>query len=122
MTKRPLNFVLAKAGGGARQYAAGTKIFCEGDVARTMYYLRAGSVTIEAEGKVKAVLEEGNLFGELSLIDGSPRSATATTKTVSQISEIDEKTFLELVQDAPYISLDIMRMLADRLREMNRLL
>lgn len=87
-----------------------------------MYYLHSGSIAIEANGDLKALLEDGNLFGEMSLIDGSPRSATATTRALSEISEIDEKTFLQLVQEAPYVSLEIMRMMADRLRRMNELL
>ncbi len=101
---------------------AGTTIFSEGDTGDCMYYLHRGCVDIIIDGKCVSQLGAGNIFGELSLIDGSARSATVRTSDDSEISRIDSETFLNLVSESPHVSLDIMKMIAGRLRRLNQLL
>jgi CRP-like cAMP-binding protein len=57
----------------------------------------------------------GEIFGEMALIYGTPRAATAKAKTACQVAPITKKTFLFLVQETPFFAIAVMRALADRL-------
>jgi CRP-like cAMP-binding protein len=81
-----------------------------------MYVVRTGEVEIERDGKVVDSVSPGGIFGEMALIDGAPRAATARAKTACEVAPITEKTFLFLVHETPYFALAVMRTLADRLR------
>jgi CRP/FNR family cyclic AMP-dependent transcriptional regulator len=111
--------LLAKAGFPLERFAAGEAIFDEGSQGEKMYVVYAGEVTIELEGKVIEELSAGDSFGEMSLIDGAPRSATARAKTDCEVAPITEKAFLFLVHETPFFALTVMHNLADRLRRAN---
>jgi len=81
-----------------------------------MYVIRTGEVEIERDGKVVEKLVPGGIFGEMALIDGAPRAATATAKTACEVAPITEKTFLFLVHETPFFAISVMRTLAERLR------
>ena len=76
-------------------------------------------MTIERNGKVMETLGGGGIFGEMALIDGSPRSATVRAKTDCEVAPINEKSFLFLVHETPFFAVAVMRTLADRLRRMD---
>jgi DnaJ like chaperone protein len=95
---------------------AGGVIFREGDKADTMYVIRSGEVVIERAGHVVATLSRGSMFGEMALIDGSPRSATARAKTDCEVSVIGQETLLFLIHETPFFAMAVMRTLVDRLR------
>jgi CRP/FNR family cyclic AMP-dependent transcriptional regulator len=119
MTIAAIDFqMLANAGFPPARYAAGDVIFAEGDKGDTMYVVRTGEVTIEHSGRVMETLGGGGIFGEMALIDGSARSATARAKTDCEVAPINEKTFLFLVHETPFFAIAVMRTLADRLRRM----
>ena len=111
--------LLAKAGFPLERFAAGEAIFDEGSQGEKMYVVYAGTVTIERGGKVIEELAAGDSFGEMSLIDGAPRSATARAKTNCEVALITEKAFLVLVHETPMFALTVMHNLADRLRRAN---
>jgi len=111
--------LLAKAGFPLERFAAGEAIFDEGSQGEKMYVVYAGEVTIEREGKVIEELSAGDSFGEMSLIDGAPRSATARAKTDCEVASITEQAFLFLVHETPIFALTVMHNLADRLRRAN---
>ena len=111
--------LLAKAGFPMERFAAGEAIFDEGSQGEKMYVVYAGEVAIELEGKVIEQLFAGDSFGEMSLIDGAPRSATARAKTDCEVAPITEKAFLFLVHETPLFALTVMHNLADRLRRAN---
>jgi len=120
MTIAAVDFqMLANAGFPPAHYAAGEVIFAAGERGNTMYLVRSGEVVIERGGKVLETLESGGIFGEVALIDGSPRSATAKAKTDCIVAPLNEKTFLFLVHETPYFAIAVMRTLTDRLRRMN---
>jgi CRP-like cAMP-binding protein len=84
-----------------------------------MYVVKDGEANIVVHGKVVETVGPGGIVGELALIDTQPRSATVVAKTDCQLVPIDEKRFMFLVQQTPYFSLHVMRVLADRLRRMD---
>jgi len=120
MTLAAIDFqLLANAGFPPVRFAPGEAIFKEGDKGDKMYVIRSGEVAIERGGKVIEMLAPGGIFGEMALIDGSPRSATARAKTECEVAPITEKSFLFLVHETPFFAIAVMRTLADRLRRLN---
>jgi CRP-like cAMP-binding protein len=120
MTIASIDFqMLANAGFPPARFAAGDVIFAEGDKGDVMYVVLTGEVAIERGGRVMETLGGGGVFGEMALIDGSPRSATVRAKTECEVAPINEKTFLFLVHETPFFAIAVMRTLADRLRRMD---
>jgi CRP/FNR family transcriptional regulator, cyclic AMP receptor protein len=108
--------LLANAGFPPATFQAGETIFAAGDKGDKMYVIRSGEVEIERNGKVVEKLGPGGIFGEMALIDGSPRAASAKAKTACEVAPITEKTFLFLVHETPFFAISVMRALAERLR------
>jgi CRP-like cAMP-binding protein len=102
-----------------QSYPAGHTVFSAGELGNTMYVVKEGEVDIIINGTIIETVGSGGIVGELALIDTQPRSATVITKTDCQLVPIDEKRFTFLVQQTPYFSLYVMRVLADRLRKMD---
>ena len=117
MTMATIDFqTLANARFPPARYAPGEIIFAVGDKGDNMYVIRSGEVEVERDGKIVETLSGGGIFGEMALIDGSPRAATARAKTACEVAPITEKTFLFLVHETPFFVIAVMRSLADRLR------
>jgi CRP/FNR family transcriptional regulator, cyclic AMP receptor protein len=108
--------LLANAGFPQANIPAGEVLFKSGDAGDYMYLVRSGEIEIERDGKVIETLSAGGIFGEMALIDGSPRSATARAKTDAEVAPINEKSFLFLVHETPFFAIAVMRTLAERLR------
>ncbi len=120
MTIATLDFqTLANAGCPLVTLAPGEVVFAQSDKGDKMYVIRSGEVEIERDGKVVEKLTDGGIFGEMALIDGSPRAATARAKTTCEVAPITEKTFLFLVHETPFFAIAVMRTLAERLRRTN---
>jgi len=120
--ERKMDFtMLAKTGLSPRHSKAGELIFDEGDSGARMYVVRSGEVEIRCGDLVVETLQTGGMFGEMALIDGTHRSASAWAKTDCELIPVDEETFLFLVRETPYFALDVMRTLTRRLRSMNDL-
>jgi CRP/FNR family cyclic AMP-dependent transcriptional regulator len=100
----------------ATAYRAGEPIFEEGDPARDFYVVRSGSVTLHRNGEALETVEKGGIFGELALVDGGARSASATAATDAEVVAVDQARFHKLVQETPYFAQAVMRVLAERLR------
>lgn len=121
MTIASIDFqMLANAGFPPARFAMGDVIFAEGDKGDAMYVIRSGEVAIERGGHVMETLGPGSIFGEMALIDGSPRSVTVRAKTDCVVAPINEKSFLFLVHETPFFAVAVMRTLADRLRRMDK--
>ena len=117
MTMAAIDFqLLANAGFPPAQFKAGEVVFAEGDEGDKMYVIRSGEVEILRGGHVVETLAPGGIFGEMALIDGSPRAATARAKTACDVAPITEKSFLFLVHETPFFAIAVMRTLAERLR------
>ena len=99
---------------------AGATIFKEGDTGgQTMFVVIEGSVDLLVRDKLVEQLGPGGVFGEMALLDDVPRSATAIAKTDCRLVEINERRFRFLVQQTPHFALQMMRVIADRLRRMD---
>jgi CRP-like cAMP-binding protein len=108
--------------GDIETVSAGTTVFNQGDAGATMYVVKSGNLSVSIDGKQVTTLRDDDIFGEMALIDSAPRSATVTAVSDCTLIALNEKRFLFLVHEAPYFSLDVMKVMADRLRVMNRLL
>jgi CRP-like cAMP-binding protein len=97
-------------------FSQGQQIFEEGETGNLMYLVKSGEVEILKKGKVIDHVSPGGVFGEMALIDMSPRSATARAKEDCQLIPVDEFRFLFLVQHAPYFAIQVMGVLAERIR------
>lgn len=104
----------------ARAYAAGENIFVEGDEGRMMYVILEGSVRLSVTGRTLEKVGKGGVFGEMALIDSAPRSATATALTACTLVPVTGNRFKALVKESPDFALEIMRVMAGRLRSMGR--
>jgi CRP/FNR family cyclic AMP-dependent transcriptional regulator len=102
-----------------RACEAGEAIFHAYDMGSEMYVVLEGQVELTIEGKVLETLGPGEPFGEMALIDQAPRVATAIAKTPCKLAVIQEKRFLFMVAQTPQFALQIMKVMADRLRKMN---
>jgi CRP-like cAMP-binding protein len=83
-----------------------------------MYAIIEGEVEITVKGQPIDLVGPGGIIGEMALIDNSPRSGTASTRTQAKLVPIDQKRFTFLVQQTPYFSIQVMRIMADRLRRL----
>ena len=98
---------------------AGETIFQAGESGNLMYVIQSGSVDIIVGKQVVETADAGHIFGEMALIDHHLRSATAIAKTDCKLVPIDQKRFTFLVQQNPYFAIEVMQVLAERLRHMN---
>ena len=98
---------------------AGEVIFREFDMGAEMYVILEGEVELRIGSRVVETLSSGEPFGEMALIDQAPRVATAIAKTDCKLAVIPEKRFCFMVQQHPHFALQIMKVMADRLRKMN---
>jgi len=97
----------------------GEVLFHEGDRGDVMYLIREGKIKITKgsgeDEKVLAVLKEGDFFGEMAIIDGSPRSAGAIAATPVSLLVIDKTTFQTKIKENPLIHY-VLETLSRRLR------
>ena len=112
-----IKFKILKHAGNLDEFKAGDTIFKKGDPGETMFVVANAKVDIVAEGKVVDQLTEGDIFGEMSLIDKQVRSADAVANSDCALVTIDEKRFLYMTDHTPRFALQVMRLVAARLRE-----
>lgn len=103
-----------------QSFAPGQTIFQEGESGDRMYLIAEGRVDILLGGQLLETVESGSILGELALIDNKPRSATAIARTTCRLAPIDQPHFLSLIQHTPLFAIQVMRVMADRLRRANR--
>jgi CRP-like cAMP-binding protein len=106
-----------------RDFPRGTVLFREGEPGREMYVVHQGRVTISKRaGEVEKILSSfgpGEFLGEMSILNGRPRSATATCAEDSKLLVIDAKTFEAMVRSNAEVAIRMIKKLADRLQEAN---
>ena len=98
------------------RYRPASVIMREGQTGAYMYVVKEGSVAISVRDQVVAVVNPGGTFGEMALVDQSPRSATATAQTECELLSIDRSALMEAVKAQPVFALAMLRAFAERLR------
>ena len=107
-----------------RKFDTGVHMFKAGDTGSTLFLIQEGAVEISTgEGKrtVLTSLYPGQFFGELSLLDGSPRSATATAVKPCTLLCLDRDDFQAFLTAKPQAATKILGEMAERLRQTNAL-
>ncbi|MGE0821547.1 MAG: cyclic nucleotide-binding domain-containing protein [Candidatus Binatia bacterium] len=101
---------------GYEAFPAGALIIKEGEPGHVMYIVKEGIVEIRAGGRLLESVEPGGIVGEIALIDAKERSASVVARTDCQLLPVDEEQFVLLVEQVPYFALQVIRVLAARLR------
>ncbi len=102
-----------------QSFTRGQTIFQEGEPGDRLYIVVEGQVDIIADHQLLETVEPGGILGELALIDDKPRSAMAVARTDCLLTPIGRQHFLTLVQRTPRFALQVMRVMAERLRRAN---
>jgi CRP-like cAMP-binding protein len=100
------------------RYDAGKMIMQEGTAGALMYIVLEGRVKISIKGAVIARAGEAGVFGEMALVDQSPRAATATAETDCSLLAINRPTFLQLVKTSPAFGAALLSAIAERAQQM----
>ncbi len=116
MSKERTSISFLKYGDNLKSYKAGELIFKENDPGMFLYVVKSGKVELSREGVVLETLEAGHIFGEMALIEHDKRSATARAGTDCEVVPVDEEKFTFMVRQSPYFALDVLRVMARRLR------
>jgi len=97
----------------------GQVIFSAGDTGREMFIVRNGSVDLRIGETLLETVGQGGIFGELALVDPAPRSATARAGPDCMLVLVDAAAFNDLVRKVPGLALEVMKVMARRLRRTN---
>jgi hypothetical protein len=103
-----------------RNLEDGAVLFREGDAGREMFVILDGKIRITVGGRDLIVLGAGQYFGEMSLLNGAPRTATAIAAGPTQLAEITQNNFDLLVRENPVLVRGLLEELARRLAETTR--
>ena len=95
---------------------AGTPVFEAGASGTQMFGIVDGQVEVRLPGGAVRRLGPGDTFGEMAIVDSSPRSATVVAVTDTKLAVIDRRMFLFLVQETPMFALQVMSGMAERIR------
>ena len=108
----------------AQDFAAGTVLFEEGQPGGHMYVVLTGQVEMRRKvgetEHILAVLTAGDFFGEMAILNGRPRSATAVTRAESRLLVIEGRMFEAMLRARPEIALRIIKAFALRLESANQ--
>jgi CRP/FNR family cyclic AMP-dependent transcriptional regulator len=104
-----------------RQYDDGAIIFMRGDPGDSLCGVATGRVRISASGPggkevFLNIMEPGDAFGEIALLDGSPRTATATAMARTELIVIQRDAFSALLQSQPQLAVHLIQLLCKRVR------
>lgn len=110
-----------------RNYRRGATIFHKDDPGLMLFVIKVGQVKIstpspEGEETILAILTDGEFFGELSILDGKPRSASATAMEATQALTLNRNDFLDVLRAEPELAIEILAALSNRLRRTDLLL
>jgi CRP-like cAMP-binding protein len=97
----------------------GQAIFGEGEPGHAMFIVRTGSVDLRIGDVVVETVEQGGIFGEMALVDPAPRSATAVAGPDCSLVMVDGHSFNDLLRRVPGLGIEIMKVMARRLRKAN---
>jgi CRP-like cAMP-binding protein len=94
------------------------QVIFSGDAGQ-MFIVRTGSVDLRIGDTLLETVGQGGIFGELALVDPAPRSATAVASPDCTLVLVDAASFNDLVRKVPGLGLEVMKVMARRLRRTN---
>ena len=95
---------------------ADTVICEEGDIGDFFYLIVTGEAEVTRHGQLLTTLKEGDIFGEMSLLTGEPRSATVSASTPMELYKLDKDNFSQTLRSSPHLAWSLSRNLARRLQ------
>ena len=98
-----------------KRYPKATTIVAAGDPGDAFFVILDGTVAVRTSGR-KTLMDQGEFFGEMSLLDGAPRSATVIADTDVTLMVVPRPAFLKLLQSEPKITIAILGTLSQRIR------
>lgn len=98
----------------------GQAILIEGQDGRAMYIMVSGQVSVHLKDQEVAQFKAGDCFGEMSVFDAEPRSASVTSLTPCTCLVLNQQQLYEAIDETPGIALNIIRLLSRRIRELNQ--
>ncbi len=101
------------------RHARGTSLMREGQAGTCLYVVKEGSVIVHIGQTPLERIPAGGTFGEMAVVDQSPRTASATAETDCELLAIDRASFVEAVKREPLLATTMLRDIAARLRHMN---
>ena len=106
------------------RYGAGERVFTEGDLGTTMYIVQSGKARlfrlVEGQKRIHGMMEKGDFFGEMSILEGLPRTMSAEAVEDSELIEINSMTFDKMIKGNIEIAIRMLRKLSIRLRDAER--
>ena len=123
LSDRELDVVRAVA--TEKSYPKNAVVLTEGEMGDSLFMIQSGKVKVfigDEDGReiILKILGPGDFFGEMSMIDKQPRSASVTTIEASMFLVLSHAAFERCVEQAPRIANMVMRVLAQRVREADR--
>ncbi len=103
-----------------RAYPSKGVIFRQGDAGQSIYIIAAGRVSVHIARQEIARLGRGDFFGEMSLFDAEPRSASVIAINPCTCLELTQSQLYEAINETPEIALKLIGVLSGRIRELNR--
>lgn len=95
-------------------------IFTQGQEGRSLYILVSGQVRVHIGNHEIVRFRQGDSFGEMSLFDAEPRSASVTTLEPCECLMLTQQQLYEAIDETPGIAVNIIRLLSRRIRELNQ--
>ena len=123
LTERELELVRSLS--SEKHYPKNAVVLTEGEMGDSLYMIRSGKVKVfigDQEGRemILKILGPGDFFGEMSMIDKQPRSASITTLETSVFLVLSHAAFEKCIEQVPRIATVVMRILAQRVREADK--
>jgi len=101
----------------AREVSGSTTIIREGEHSDGLYVILSGETQVSKEGRVIALLREGDIFGEMSLLDKAPATATVSSTRRTSLLRLPRQDFDELIMSHPQILVLVSELTDDRRRQ-----
>ena len=102
------------------EFEPGVVIFSKGEPADFVYVILAGEVELSLHGEPLSAEGEGNIIGEMAMIESATRNATAIARTHVALAKLDRQQFQKMASESPEFSLRAMAVLANRLRAVDQ--
>ena len=104
-------------------YSDGSIIVKQGDTGNLMYIILKGEVEVirDVDGKqvILSVLKKGDIFGEMALFSGQPRTATIRSKGEARLLTVDKRLFMTRVHEDPSFAFKLLKRMADRISQLD---